>query len=104
MLGNLRFGRSHTRTEQVIDRIADGIETDPYLTTLREAEITAARPLTPCEMVTDDLLRRLAAGDPAFDRGEVPADMQAELAMLLPDIAGELLAHRAGAAARGGRA
>ena len=41
MLGNLRFGRSHTRTEQVIDRIADGIETDPYLTTLREAEITA---------------------------------------------------------------
>lgn len=71
---------------------------DPYLATLVPRMTGPVAPPLPDDarqIVPDGVLRRLAQGDPAFDRGEVPADMQAEIAMLLPDIAMELLARRA---------
>ncbi len=59
--------------------------------------ITPATPLTPREMVSDDMLRRLARDTPERAYGEISADDQRELAMILPDICAELLARRAAA-------
>lgn len=51
-------------------------------------------PLTPSELVTNDTLRELAAEYPERQRGEISEEHQMTLAMLLPDICGELLAYR----------
>lgn len=53
------------------------------------------QPLTPREMVTDNTLRQLAKGDPDRQLGELTQEETALLAMVLPDICGELLAYRA---------
>lgn len=55
----------------------------------------AARPLTPDELVTDEFLRQLAKDSPERQCGELSTEDQTMLAMILPDICGELLAHRA---------
>lgn len=51
-------------------------------------------PLSPSEAVPDQILRDLAHGDPARQRGMLSAEDQAILSMILPDICGELLAYR----------
>ena len=56
---------------------------------------TPAQPLCPCELVTDDMLRNLARGEPDWSRGVLSDEVQAQLAMILPDLCGELLARRA---------
>lgn len=45
-------------------------------------------------LVSDDMLRALARQSPDRDRGVFSEQDQAMLAMILPDICGELLAHR----------
>ena len=60
--------------------------------------ISAATPAQSCqphELVTDDTLRHFCRPNPARDRGEFNACDLAQLAMILPDICGELLARRA---------
>lgn len=52
-------------------------------------------PLAPWEMVPDSVLRDLATEDPGRQLGELSAMHQTILAMYLPEICGELLAHRA---------
>lgn len=52
-------------------------------------------PLSPREMVTDQTLRDLARGGDERGYGEISIEDQAVLAMILPDICGELLARRA---------
>ncbi len=54
-----------------------------------------ALPLNPRETVTDETLRMLAKGEPDWYRGQISDEYQALLAMLLPDICGELIARRA---------
>ncbi|GLQ26110.1 hypothetical protein [Sulfitobacter pacificus] len=54
-----------------------------------------AQPLTPCELVSDDMLRTLARIDESRAVGEISAEDQSILAMYLPDICGELIARRA---------
>lgn len=78
------------------------IQSDP-----RPAEVAQGRvaqgELSPREMIPDATLRRWAAGEPEAACGEISADLQRELAMLLPDLCGELLARRALADAEGPR-
>ena len=50
---------------------------------------------TTSDLITNDTLRRLARGESTFWRGEISAELQAMLCMILPDLAGELLARRA---------
>lgn len=64
-------------------------------TALRTALSVPAQPLTPRELVSDDMLRQLARIDPDRAVGEISAQDQAILSMYLPDICGELLAFRA---------
>ena len=52
-------------------------------------------PLSPREMVTDQTVRDLAHGGDERGYGEISIEDQAVLAMILPDICGELLARRA---------
>ena len=51
-------------------------------------------PLTPREMVPDDVLRDLAKISPEREKGELSEEHTTILAMYLPEICGELLAHR----------
>lgn len=51
--------------------------------------------LPPRDLVTNDMLRRYAAVDPLRLADGQDAELLAELAMILPDICGELLARRA---------
>lgn len=53
------------------------------------------QPLAAHELVTDAALRVVAHGEPDWQRGTMSTEMQAYLCMILPDICGELLAHRA---------
>ncbi|MEO0485299.1 MAG: hypothetical protein AAF092_05250 [Pseudomonadota bacterium] len=46
------------------------------------------------DLVPDDELRALAKGEPGWIYGELSHDMQQKIIMLLPDLCGELLAHR----------
>ncbi len=59
------------------------------------ATTTKGCPLSPSELVTDDTLRMLAKGDPDWQRGVISEELQSMLAMILPDICGELMAYRA---------
>lgn len=56
--------------------------------------------LTRQEMVPDTILRELAEGDPMRAMGTISEEHQAMLAMYLPEICGELLAHRRAAEAQ----
>lgn len=79
---------------------APEIDADPYpgaIAACLAANAGWTEPLDCREIVTDDTLRRFARGDTEFVRGVIPEDLAAEIAMLLPDIAGELLARRRGA-------
>ena len=67
--------------------------------TARIIPIRTATPLNCEEIVSDDTLRQLAKDSPERAVGELNSEDQSILAMTLPDICGELLAHRA--AARG---
>lgn len=73
--------------------------TSPLIpTTLPAVRIALAmpvQPLTPCELVSDDMLRDLARVDPDRALGEISTEDQAILSMYLPDICGELIARRA---------
>ena len=62
--------------------------------------IREAAPLSPEELVPDRILRQLGQHDSARDIGQISKPDQLMLAMVLPDICGELLARRA--AERGG--
>ncbi len=61
------------------------------------ADPQAVTPLLPEEMVTDEMLRHLGRHDPVRDRGEISPGDQIILAMILPDLCGELLARRGAA-------
>lgn len=50
--------------------------------------------LTPAELVTDEILERLETGGAERQLGEISAEDQSTLAMLLPDICQELRALR----------
>jgi len=76
------------------------IDADPYpgaIAACLAANAGWTEPLGCREIVTDDTLRRFARGDADFARGVIEGELAAEIAMLLPDIAGELLARRRGA-------
>lgn len=63
----------------------------------RARRLAAARPEPPFnarEIVTDELLRTLARQTPERDAGQLSETDQAILAVILPDICGELLARR----------
>lgn len=53
----------------------------------------------PKELISNELLRDLASGDPMRAMGEISAEDQAILCMILPDLSGELLAYRLASAA-----
>ncbi|GAA5073613.1 hypothetical protein N0B44_15730 [Roseibacterium beibuensis] len=69
----------------------DPAQADPYLARLAPH----LAPVTTREIVSDDMLRRYVQGAPEIQRGDLPPEWQGELATVLQDIAGELLAHRA---------
>lgn len=47
------------------------------------------------QLLTDNLLREFAKGDPMWTMGEISAEDQAILCMALPEICNELLSRRA---------
>lgn len=61
---------------------------------LHIAQQSPAAPLSCEEMVPDEVLRELASGGPERQRGELSAEHRTILASYLPEIMGELLAHR----------
>jgi hypothetical protein len=76
------------------------VAADPYpgqVAARLAASMGWTEPLGLRESVPDDFLRRLARGDAELACGQIPEELGAELAMLLPDMAGELLARRAAA-------
>lgn len=64
----------------------------PARTAARAVPILA---LPPRDLVTNDMLRRYAAVDPLRLADGQDTELLAELAMILPDICGELLGRRA---------
>lgn len=61
----------------------------------RAARAVAVLALPPRDLVTNDMLREYAAVDPLRLADGQDAELLAGLAMILPDICGELLARRA---------
>lgn len=55
---------------------------------------TPKTPLTAEALVSDETLVRLGNGGPERERGEITPEDLAALVMILPEITGELLAHR----------
>lgn len=89
------------RAELCAEMTARMVQSDPYPGTLARALHLPQAPLDCREMIPDATLRRWAAGEPEAIVGEISAELQQELAMLLPDLCGELLGRRALAEAEG---
>lgn len=70
------------------------IQTDPRLAGIAAAMHPGPVPLDAREMIPDATLRRWMRGEPEFQRGEIPADLQRELTVLLADLCGEMLSRR----------
>lgn len=70
---------------------------------MQSAAQTPAPPAVTIRPVSDDTLRLLGRVDPGRAQGEIDARDQAILAMTLPDICAELLAHRQAAYRRAAR-
>lgn len=73
---------------------AEMVQSDPRLGQLAALGHPGPVPLNAREMIPDATLRRWMRGEPDMQRGELSADLQGEMALLLQDLAGELLARR----------
>lgn len=74
---------------------AEMIDADPYLAAAARGRGVRQVPLSMREMIPDATLRRWSEGEAEAQVGEISPELQQELAMLLPDLCLELLAHRA---------
>ena len=80
--------------ESAVRQILSAFALGPTKRESRSDEAARNATLNPIEVVPDHILRKLAAGDAARQRGEISEEDTAILTMVLPDICGELLAYR----------